>query len=243
MRLATKTNIAQQYHQQVQSILCRILETQMAALDQAASLVAETIQRSGLVYTLGSGHSLTIAAELYFRAGGMSHFDIIQDRTFGRAERLSGYAAILLESYPISANDLLIIASNSGRNPLPVEMATEARRRNVYTIGITSLAHSKAVGSRVSSGLRLFEACDLVIDTCGLPGDAAVELAPNSPARVCPTSTLAGVFIVNCISGMAAEKILEKGIEPPVFLSANLDGADEHNQPLLDFMRTRIRGL
>jgi uncharacterized phosphosugar-binding protein len=243
MSLSTKTNVAQQYHQQVQTLLSRIIETQMAALEQAAGMVADTIQRDGLIYTLGSGHSLTIAAELYFRAGGMPHFDVIQDRTFGRAERLSGYAAVLLDSYPIGPNDLLIVVSNSGRNALPVEMATEARHRGIFTIGITSLKHSRAVESRTPGGLRLFEACDLVIDTCGMCGDAAIEIAPHSSARVCPTSTLAGIFIVNCINGMAAQKIIEKGAEPPVFLSANLDGADEHNRKLLDFMRTRIRGL
>jgi uncharacterized phosphosugar-binding protein len=243
MSISTKTNIAQQYHQQVQTILGRIIDTQVAVLEQAAALVADTIQRDGLIYTLGSGHSLMVAAELYFRAGGMPHFDVIHDRTFGRAERLSGYAAELLDSYPIGPNDLLIIVSNSGRNPLPVEMATEARQRRIFTVGITSLGHSNAVESRAPGGLRLFEACDLVIDTCGLPGDAAIEIAPGNPIRVCPTSTLVGIFIVNCISGMAAQKILEKGTKPPVFLSANLDGADEHNRKLLDFMRARIRGL
>jgi uncharacterized phosphosugar-binding protein len=243
MNISTSTNIAEQYHQQVQSLLRRIVETQMPALERAADMVADTIQRDGIIYTLGSGHSLTVAAELYFRAGGMPHFDVIQDRTFGRAERLSGYAATLLDSYPIGPNDLLIVVSNSGRNPLPVEMATEARQRGIVTIGITSLEHSRAVESRASMGLRLFEVCNLVIDTCGVPGDAALELAPQNSARVCPTSTLAGIFIVNCISGMAAQKILERGSEPPVFLSANLDGADEHNRKLLDFMRSRIRGL
>ena len=243
MSAQIKSNIAQQYHQQVQIILRRILDTQMAALEQASSLVADTIERDGLIYTVGSGHSLIVAAELYFRAGGMPYFDVIQDRTFGRAECLSGYAAVLLDSYPIGPNDLLIIVSNSGRNPLPVEMATEARQRRIFTVGITSLGHSNAVESRAPGGLRLFEACDLVIDTCGLPGDAAIEIAPGNPIRVCPTSTLVGIFIVNCISGMAAQKILEKGTKPPVFLSANLDGADEHNRKLLDFMRARIRGL
>lgn len=243
MSISTKTNIPQQYLQQAQSLLNRIVDTQMAALERAADLVADTIQRDGLIYTLGSGHSLTIAAELYFRAGGMPYFDVIQDRTFGRAERLSGYASALLDSYPISPNDLLIIVSNSGRNALPVEMATEARQRGIFTIGITSLKHSQAVNSRAPAGLRLFEACDLVIDTCGMPGDASIEIAPGNSARVCPTSTLAGVFIANCISGMAAQRIIEKGGKPPVFLSANLDGADEHNRKLLDFMRARIRGL
>jgi uncharacterized phosphosugar-binding protein len=243
MSMPVEENIAQQYLRAVQGILCRIVESQMTALQEAARKVAETVQSDGIIYTLGSGHSLTVAAELYFRAGGMAHFDVIQDCTFGRAERLSGYARVLLDSCPITSRALLIIVSNSGRNALPVEMALEARERRIPIIGITSLAHSRAVDSRALEGVRLFEVCDLVIDTCGAPGDAAIELAPGHPARVCPTSTLAGIFIVNSISGMAARLLLERNFDPPVFSSANLDGADERNRTLLEFMRARIRGL
>lgn len=236
-------NFARQYFQQSQSILCRILETQMAVLEQAACLVADTIQRDGIIYTLGSGHSLMVAVELYYRAGGMANFDVLHDRTFGRAERLPGYAGTLLDAYPIKSSDLLIIVSNSGRNCLPVELALEARSRGISTIGITSLPHSRSVTPRTAQGLRLFETCDLVIDTGVDPGDASVELAAGSPLRAGPTSTLAGVFIANCISGMAARLLIDRGIDPPVFVSANCDGADERNRPLLDFLRERVRGL
>jgi uncharacterized phosphosugar-binding protein len=236
-------SFARQYLQATESTLCRIVETQMAALERASILVADTIQRDGIIYTLGSGHSLMVAMELYYRAGGLVNFDVLHDRTFGRAERLSGYARTLLESYPVKAADLVIIVSNSGRNCLPVELALEARQRGILTIGITSLAHSRSVTARTSQGLRLFEVCDLVIDTGVQAGDASVELASGQPLRVGPVSSLAGIFIANCISGMAARLLLERGFDPPVFVSANCDGADERNRPLLDFLRERIRGI
>lgn len=236
-------NFATKYFDVIQSVLRRILETQMPALDRAAVMVADTIQRNGIIYTLGSGHSLMIATELYYRAGGLANFDVVHDRTFGRAERLSGYARSLLDSYPVAETDALIIVSNSGRNCLPVEMALEARQRGISTIGITSLDHSRSVAARTPQGLRLFEICDIVIDTGVSAGDASVELTSEHPARMGPVSTMAGVFIANSISGMAARKLLDRGFEPPVFMSANCDGADERNQTLLDFLRERIRGL
>jgi len=236
-------NVAERFFKKTQDILGRIVETQTPLLNRAASLVADTIQRDGIIYALASGHSSTIAAELYFRAGGLANFDVIHDKTFGRAERLPGYAKALLEGYPISSNDLLIIISNSGRNALPVEMALEAKRRGITTIGITSLAYSQAVSSRLASGSRLFEVCDVVIDNCGVLGDAALGIGPNESLRMCPTSTMAGVFITNCIAAMAAEELLNRKAAVPVFVSANLDGGDEHNQKLLEFMRKRVRGL
>jgi uncharacterized phosphosugar-binding protein len=235
-------NAAQRYHDQVRQILERIT-LQSDALLKGARLIADTIERDGIVYSLGSGHSLLIAAEFYFRAGGMAHFDVIHDRTFGRAERLSGYAEVLADAYPIGPSDLLIIASNSGRNPLPVEMAVLARARGIATIGITSLEHSRSVSSRTPGGARLFEVCDVVIDNCGVPGDAVLDLGNGQPVRVGPTSTLAGVFIANSLVSLAAEELMRRGIHPPVFVSANVDGGDARNQRLLEIMKQRIRGL
>lgn len=237
------SNPALRYHETVQQILGEIVETQMDSMRRVACLVAETVRRDGIVYTLGSGHSLLIAAELYFRAGGLVNFDVIHDKTFGRAERLSGYAEVLLDSYPISARDLLIIVSNSGRNCLPVELAMEACKRGIPTVAITSLKHSQAVSSRLPGGIRLYEVSDLVIDNCGVPGDSALELGDEPSFRVGPTSTLAGIFIVHCIVSMAVSQLLESGVEPPVFVSANLDEGDRKNQRLVEFMRQRIRGL
>jgi uncharacterized phosphosugar-binding protein len=243
MKTESPANVGQQYYRQVQSLLCRIVESQMAAIRGAAELVADTVQRDGIIYGFGRGHSSMAAVELYYRAGSLVNFDIIEDRTFGRAERLPGYAESLLDAYPISSADLLIIVSNSGRNAAPVEMALGARRRGIVTIGITSLGHSRSIGSRAPGGRRLFEICDLVIDSCVPPGDATVEIGPPGAVRVCPASTLAAIFIANCISGTAASILLARGVEPPVFCSANLDGSDQRNRKLIDFMRRRIRGL
>lgn len=235
--------VARQYLEETRLLLARIADTQEESLAQASILVANTIQRDGIIYALGSGHSLLVAAELYYRAGGLANFDIIQDRTFGRAERLSGYAETLLESYPIGENDALIIISNSGRNCLPVEMALGAKKRGIRTIAITSLPHSQSVTSRAPQGVRLFEICDIVIDTGTAPGDASVEVEPDSGIQMCPLSTMAGIFIVNCISAGAAQRLMERGIEPMVFVSANVDGAEQRNKLLLEFMRRRVRGL
>jgi uncharacterized phosphosugar-binding protein len=238
-----KTNLTLDYCEKTQEVLNKIAQSQTAAIETASCWVADTIQKDGLVYTLGSGHSLVIAAEMYYRAGGLANFDVIHDKTFGRAERLPGYASVLLDAYPITSNDLVVIVSNSGRNPLPVEMALEAKKRMIRTIGITSLAHSRAVSSRSSTGLRLFEACDLVIDNCGSPGDCSLEVGDGQPIRVGPTSTLAGVFIANWIMCTAIQELINRGVKPKVFASANLDQGDDHNRELINFLRHRTRGL
>lgn len=231
------------YHREAQSVLNEIVTTQRSAIQKGAIWFADTIASDGIVYTLGSGHSLMIAAELYYRAGGMAPFDVLHDKTFGRAERLRGYARILLDTYPVTKKDLVVIVSNSGRNPLPVEMAIEARERGIRTIALTSIRHSRSVAPLEGLPGSLFELADLVIDNCGKPGDASVEIDPAFPVAVGPTSTLAGIFVVNSLVVEAARILFDRGVRPPVFMSANVDQGDSWNAPLIDFLRQRIRGL
>lgn len=242
---ASLGNPVHEFMNKLNDIFGRIADTQMDALDAAASWVADVTRRGDLVYTLGSGHSLLIATELYYRAGGLVNFDIIHDKTFGRAERLPGYAKVLLDSYPVTSSNLLILVSNSGRNELAVEMALEARMRGIRTIGITSLAHSLAAPSRAQSGKRLCEIVDLVIDNCGCLGDSSVAITAKdkSAVYVGPSSTAAGIFIANAITALAVKKLLDDGTDPPVFSSANVDHGDARNAALLAFLRDRVRGL
>jgi uncharacterized phosphosugar-binding protein len=242
--MIAKTHPVSRYQQVLNEVFGRIAETQLQALTTAGTWVADRIASGNLIYTLGSGHSLLIAAELYYRAGGLANFDVIHDKTFGRAERLPGYAKVLLESYPISADDLLILVSNSGRNELTVEMALEAKTLGIRTIAITSLTHSLSASPRTASGLRLCEVADLVIDNCGVPGDASLEISStHGPVSVGPTSTAAGIFIANSIVSIAVQELIDKGFDPPVFASANIDIGDTKNRALLQFLRERVRGL
>jgi uncharacterized phosphosugar-binding protein len=242
--MATTDQPFRLYHENLAEIFARISETELPALKKAAHWVADVVERNGIIYTLGSGHSLLIATELYYRAGGLANFDVIHDKTFGRAERLPGYGKLLLESYPISSNDLLILVSHSGRNELTVEMALEAKARGIRTIAVTSVAHSMQVSPRTASGLRLCEVVDLVIDNCGQLGDTSVELAsPRGVVHVAPTSTATGIFIANSIVALAVQNLIDRQIDPPVFTSMNVDNGREKNQELIRFLRERVRGL
>ena len=233
---------AQEYYGNIKHTLAEIAETQAEKIQEAAKLVADLIANDGVLYILGSGHSLMVAAEGYHRAGGLVPVDVIHDKTFGRAERLEGYAKVLLEDYQVPSGGVVVIASNSGRNALPIEMALECRERGIKTIAITSLAHSQSVTPRHPCGKRLFEIADVVIDNCGVPGDAILEIE-GLPGRFCATSAVAGAFIMQSIIAQTIENLVNIGVTPPVLISANIDGGDEHNKRIAAKYRGRIRGL
>ena len=150
-----------------------------------------------------------------------------------KLERVDGLGKILIEENHLKSGDVLLIHSVSGRNNVPVEMAMEAKKIGVTVIAITNVAYSSAVASRHPSGKRLFEVCDYVVDNKGTVGDAAVQIT-GLAERIGPTFTACGAAILNGIIIETVEQMLQKGTVPPVFMSANLDGGDAHNQKIFE---------
>lgn len=218
-------------------LLARAAAANEEAIARAASVVADVIERDGLVYVFGSGHSQLLAAELHMRAGGLVPVQAVWDPGFGRAERVEGYALSLLEDYDLRPGEAMIVISHSGRNAAPVEVALHARKRGLAVIAVTAVEYSLGQPSRHSSGLRLCEVADIVLDTLGVPGDALVPL-PGAGA-VGPGSTVMGAALLNAVVVAAAEELQRRGHEPPLLRSVNLEGAS--NEAVLRRYRGRLR--
>jgi uncharacterized phosphosugar-binding protein len=222
--------------------LKEVQETQLGRIKAAAEMIAQSYIDGGNFYIFGTGHSHMIAEEIYIRAGGFAPVKAILEPALmlhempnksTYLERLSGYAASLIKLYKINCKDTLMVISNSGRNPLPVEMVLEAKKLGCKVIVLTSLKHSSKVTSRHSSGLRLFEAADITIDNCADFGDAAYTV-PGTDTPTGATSDITGTAIAQALIVSTVEILVTNGIVPPLFKSSNVDGADEYNQTLFD---------
>ncbi len=220
-----------EYFQQVTTQLEAVLEGQRDVLHQAAETWAAAIAADRMIYVFGSGHSRLIAGELYWRAGGLASVMVLDDPTEGAAERLEGYAAAITDPYDFGEGDVLIVISNSGINAVPIEVAREGKARGATVQAITALEHSLKAASRHSSGRRLFEIADQVLDTQGPYGDAAIAVSGRE-WRVAATSTVVSVTILEAIVAQTAELLVERGVEPPVLVSSNVPEGDAHNEQL-----------
>ena len=207
-------------------------ETQGEAITKAAALVSETLMQGHMVFTFGSGHSQLLAMEIHGRAGGLYPVQAILDPMKGKAEKLEGYGTILVEFAPYKEGDLLFVISNSGRNPEPLEVAMHARARGVKVIVLTSMEHTSTVKSRHSSGKKLYELGDVVLDSQVPPGDASMAF-DGLQAQAGALSTVLGAVILNAVTVEAIQYMLDHGYEPPVLMSANLDGSEAYNNQVV----------
>ncbi len=240
---------AEQYLKIATRTLQSIENSQLGKIKDAADLITASIVNDGSVFAFGASHSFMIAEEMVYRTGGLMLVNPIYPHGMNmsvrpmtmtsKLERIPGLGTELLASSPAKEGDALIIVSNSGRNAVTIDMALLARERRIKTVAITALSYSDKVGSRHPSGKKLSDLCDVVIDNCTPYGDAAVEIS-GFPQKVSPLSSVAGCAIVNAIAAEIVQTLVNRGVKPPVFLSANLDGGDEYNAKLLKENRHRI---
>ncbi len=237
------------YVSKVIELLRSTYERQREQLQTAATWIADALQADGLLYVFGASHAGILTEELTYRAGGLVPVspifipgltcDVRPLPLTSVLERVDGYALAAVQNIPISATDVVLVHSVSGRNAAPVEVALYARQRGAKVIALTSLAYSQSVRPRSNTGYRLFEVADLTLDNGAPPGDALVALE-GFPQPVSPVSTVVGAALVNAIVAEACAILLERGVAPPVFMSANLDGGDAHNARLMERYKGRV---
>ncbi|GGX19018.1 UPF0309 protein [Streptomyces malachitofuscus] len=231
-------------------LLRRIRDEEADAVAAAGALLADTVAEGGRLFAFGAGHSSLAAQDLVYRAGGLALMNLlvvpgavgvdVRPATLGSAlERVDGLAGVVLESSPLRAGDALLIISLSGRNALPVEMAMRARELGVRVIGVTSVAYAAQTSSRHVSGTFLKDHCDLVLDSGIAVGDA--ELTHDKvPAPFAPASTVVTTALLQAVMATAAAGLADRGIEPPLLRSGNVDGGHEWNARVFEEYADRI---
>lgn len=232
------------------TLLQRVRDEEADSVQAAGTLLADTVADGGRLFAFGAGHSSLAAQDIVYRAGGLALMNLlvvpgvlgvdVMPATLGSAlERVDGLAGVVLETSPLRSGDALVIISLSGRNALPVEMATKARALGVRVIGVTSVAYASETTSRNASGTYLKDHCDVVLDSKIAIGDAELTL-DTIPAPFAPASTVVTAALLQAVMATAAATLAERGIEPPLLRSGNVDGGHEWNGRVFEEYRDRI---
>lgn len=245
----------ERYFGSICEIFSGIISDPDGSIRKAAEMMADAIMQDKLIHVIGTGgHSNLGAEELFWRAGGLVPINAILDPGTSLihgairsniVERSSGYAKSVLDAYGIF-DGVIVIVNAYGINSMTIEVAMEARKRGVPTIGVTSRSFGDNVPenhpARHMSGQNLFEIVDVWVD-CHMPyGDAIVDF-PGLTQKVGPSSTMANCFTVNLLVVETVNCLLERGCTPPLWQSANLPGGDQANSAYQEAYKGRVKHL
>ncbi len=229
------------------SILSRIKNTQAQKIKAAAAAAAQTIERDGIIYLFGCGHSHLIALDCFYRAGGLANVSAVLDTDLmlhngaaksSKLERMSGIAESVFERYCMTEKDILFVISTSGKNAVPVEMAQAAVRRGIRTVAVVSGAYF----ADKKDAPMLYESADMFIDNCVPHGDAVMDI-DGCETKMGSVSTAASAYILQAVLMQAAEIAAAQGARIPVYMSGNVEGGAEFNKSLIKEFLPRIKHL
>lgn len=224
-----------EYIDKIKDQIDKIYEFEKENIEVLAKEMARCIIEDKIIHVIGTGHSHMIGLELFIRAGGLANVNCMLDSVLltadgavrsSKLERVSGIANILWEEHGIVEGDMIIVISNSGRNALPIEMAMLAKENNISLTVITSLLQSKKYPSRHTSGKKLYEFADILIDNHVPSGDGFMTIGDTLTGAV---SSISGMTIVNTASTEAMKIAYNNGVKLPIYGSQNIDESNNDN--------------
>lgn len=222
------------------TVLDQIEGTQLPAIAEVAAMCADTIARGGLVHLFGTGHSRIPVEEMFPRYGSYPGFHPIAElsMTFHTQiagangqrqamfiERVEGLAEVILSNFVFGDHDLMIVFSASGLSAVPIEVAIGARNRGMPVVAVTAVTQSMSGEPLHSSGTRLLDHADIVIDLGTPAADAMVSLE-GIDTPVGPGTTVANVAVVNEIKVQTAQLLLDRQALPPVLTRSVVVGRE-----------------
>ncbi|ASS94407.1 SIS domain-containing protein [Peribacillus simplex] len=237
------------YFEEVQALLTIVGEQEKQSIKESVEHISKAVMSDGIIHLFGSGHSHILTEEVFYRAGGLAAIrpifveDLMLFKGASRSsqlERQNDLSEKFMHDEDIRPGDVCIVISSSGVNPVPIDVATIAKEKGAFVIGLTSPEYAKSCPSRHKQKHYLHDVVDLVIDNHISKGDTLLK---SNNISFGSGSTVIGAVLLNMIFTQVIQTIIESGKTPPVFLSSNIEGADEHNQKIIAKYKTRIPQL
>ncbi|MFD6439535.1 SIS domain-containing protein [Peribacillus sp. NPDC060186] len=237
------------YFEEVKALLSAVVDQEQNSIKESVNHIAKSVMSDGIIHLFGSGHSHILTEEVFYRSGGLAAIrpifveDLMLFKGASRSsqlERQNDLSEKFMNDEDIRPGDVCIVISSSGVNPVPIDVATIAKEKGAFVIGLTSPEYANSCSSRHKQKLYLHDVVDLVIDNHISKGDTLLK---SNNISFGSGSTVIGAVVLNMIFSQVIETIIASGVTPPVFLSGNIEDADEHNQKLIAKYKTRIPQL
>jgi uncharacterized phosphosugar-binding protein len=252
--------LAIEWLNEANAVMERIKASQLENIKKAAALMVESIAAERWVHTFGCGHATIPVEEMYPRIGGFVGFHPIVElpltfftrivgemgvRQFVFLERVEGYGDQIMAGYNFDPRDTMWIFSHSGINAVNIDVALRARAIGMKVVVCGSGMGFRNKPARHSSGKKLFDIADVVVDNCTDAVDASVSLK-NHQDKIGPVTTIAFVTLVWMIITTVAEELAKRDVHLFIHPSHNVPGdttAHERLDAALREYKKRIAGV
>lgn len=230
------------YFEEANKVIAKINDTQSEKIQAAAKLMADTIEAGHLVHLFGSGHSVIPTMDIFPRYGGFVGFQPLQDNRLmwhnviatGGArellwiERQEGYIRNFLQSYDFKEGEVMVVYSHGGLNAAPVEAALYAKERGLKVVVVTCGENYEKATATHSSGKKLGDVADIMIDNC-CPLEDAVVAVPGYHQPVGASSTLSVIYTTQAFASETALELQRRGVPLNIFVSPNVVEVPQSN--------------
>lgn len=208
--------LTERYQQAVDELFAKIRATQTENIIKAADIIADAVAGGHKIWLGEICHG--IQDDLLVRGGGpLLYREYHRDEDFDK----------------LSEGDVVVVSSVSGRTKHVVDMAWNAMQKGVKIIAFTSMEYATQVDPVHESGKKLYEFVTLAVDNCAPAAEAMIDVE-GIEAKFAAASGIASDYIMWCITATWVEKLLERGIVPSIYKSANFPGGPEYNNEIMN---------
>ena len=245
----------EQYFAVMNEIVHKVQDTQLDNVLKAAKILKSCVKEGGIIHLFGAGHSHLITEDVFWRASTLANIHAIIEPSIsgvseiskaGKLENLEGYGQIIVEYNRIQKNDAMICISNSGNKAVTIDVAKYCQEKGIPVIVITNVAYSDYLRSAHSSGKKLKDFADVVLDNCSAVGDTALHI-DGLEEGVGSTSTIPSCYLLTSLIAQTVELLVQDGYHPDVYingsLAVNRSDVLNHNKEIEDKYFARIRNL
>ena len=245
----------QEYFEIMKSVVDKAYATQGDNLSLAADVLTKCTKENGIIHLFGTGHSSLITEDVFWRAATLANVHAIFESSVAgineitktsKIEKIEGIGQILVSYNHVNKPDAMICVSNSGNNAVTNDVAIACKERGLPVIAFTNTTYSKQLTTQHSSGKKLMDIADIVIDNCSLVGDAAVAI-DGFDMKVGATSTIPVAFMLQALMVQTCENLVKEGVKPDVWYNGHLayesEAVKKHNDDLAEKYYRRIRNL
>ena len=234
----------------------QVKTTQAERFAQAAEKLSDAVIAGKLIYLWGpGGHSSIFAEDAMYRKGELAAVCPIYDpnislshgaaREINNMERVKGFAEVIVKYHGIGEGDVVVMGSAYGINPVVIEATLLCRQRGAYVIAVTSPSFSNQstfTGGRHKSGMNLYDAADLYIDSFVPYGDAILSYE-ELDAKIAPVATIMQAIVLKALMAETMMAVKRKGGDPFVWTNSLQAGGIEANSAYMKQIWGKVKSM